>query len=141
MGGLKTITHELRNLAATLQQESDEARSMQAGQLQLAEHQLKEYEQLNSLIKEMPKRGIDQDPTLGFSAVAQTEALKGATKLATKRWPGRRMGHSWDTLQAIVPYLWNMIRHLLKVKEWSVTGQVSTPVLDFAQASISVTFG
>jgi hypothetical protein len=27
------------------------------------------------------------------------------------------------------------------VKEWSVTGQVGTPVLGLAQAGISVTFG
>lgn len=37
--------------------------------------------------------------------------------------------------------LWGMIRRLLKVKEWSLSGEVGSPVFGFAKATISITFG
>jgi hypothetical protein len=37
--------------------------------------------------------------------------------------------------------LWAMIAHLVRVKEWTLTGTVGTGVLGLAEARISVTFG
>ena len=47
----------------------------------------------------------------------------------------------WDTLKKVVPRVWSMVWHLVKVKEWTVSGQVGTGLLGLAHAGISITFG
>jgi hypothetical protein len=47
----------------------------------------------------------------------------------------------WKEIKAISRRLWSMIAHLMKVTQWTVTGQAGTGVLGLASASVSVTFG
>jgi hypothetical protein len=108
----------------------------------LAERIMPEVRQLAGTARELVARGPDQKPDMAFSAAAQMTALGSEVRYARKRYTANMVWSKiWATLKRVAPRLWSLISHLVKVKEWSVTGQVGTGVLGLAQASISVTFG
>ena len=53
--------------------------------------------------------------------------MSGETKFVNKLWPDRLWDTIWVILKRVLPRLSNMISHLVKVKEWMVSGQVGTP--------------
>ena len=101
-----------------------------------------EVDQLKDVARELVKRGLDQAPDLAFSATAQMTVLRTDVRRARKRFSANSAWKRiWDLLKGLPQRLLSLISHLVKVKEWSVTGQVGTGMLGLAQASISVTFG
>ena len=94
-------------------------------------------------IEEMLAAGPRQEPGRAFELAAGQAALvddvdsqaagQGAKKDLWKKIQG------W--LGTAGTKLWAMISHLARVKEWTLSGKVSTGLLGFAEASISVTFG
>jgi hypothetical protein len=98
--------------------------------------------QLKTTVRALWERGLDQEPDLATSATAQMAAIQSDVSYARNQFPSTPVwGRIWKTLKRAAPRLWSMICGLLKVKEWSVTGQVGIPVLGLAQAGLSVTFG
>lgn len=137
---VQEFTREVQQLRAELR----EAATLQSGQepqLESAAQALSEVQQMRREVAEMLQRGAGQDPGLGFSAAAHVASARSNIKYAKKRWPGRLWDAAWDTLRRMFPLLWSIIGNLVKVKEWTVGGQIGTGVLGIAQASISVTFG
>jgi hypothetical protein len=47
----------------------------------------------------------------------------------------------WDAMKRVLAKLWELTCQLLHVQEWTVGGQVSTPILGLASVTVSVTFG
>ena len=132
---VEQLRRELREEAATRQTVHDQ-------QLGVSAQVLSAVQQMQLEIAEMLRKGTNQDPGLGFSATAHAASARSGTKYARKRWQGPLWDAAWDTLRSrIFPLLWNIIARLVRVKEWTVGGQVGTGVLGIAQASISVTFG
>lgn len=112
------------------------------GHLYLVISMRSDVAQLKTTVRTLWQRGLDQEPDLATSATAQMAAIQSDVRYARKQFPSTPVwARIWKTLKRAAPRLWSMICGLLKVKEWSVTGQVGTPVLGLAQAGISVTFG
>jgi hypothetical protein len=132
-GAIEQLTAELRSDAAARQVVHEE-------QLR-AEQVLAEAQQTQLRVDEMLSKGAEQNPGSGFAATAHAASARSGTKYARKRWPGRWWDTAWEALQKVFPLLWSIIANLLKVQQWTVTGQVGIPVLGMAQAGISVTFG
>lgn len=104
--------------------------------------------QLIGTLQALVDAGPSQPPDLAFSAVAQFFALKSAADDAPtlENIPaGLPPLLDWDWKKSAVERvwrrLWNLISHLTRVKEWSVSGSIGTGLSDMAQAQISVTFG
>jgi hypothetical protein len=97
--------------------------------------------QILGIADEMLSKGAGQDPQLALAATATQAAAKGETRSARKRFAGSLWDMVWGEVKAISRRLWSMIGHLVKVKEWTVQGQVGNNVLGLASASVSVTFG
>jgi len=95
--------------------------------------------------------GLDQPPSLAFSAVAQLCALENDIRAVTTTVvPADRFRPEDDagmgaaltgTLQRVRTRLWSLISHLAKIKEWSLTGQLGTSSPGLAPEGILVTFG
>jgi hypothetical protein len=145
VSALDDVSHQLANLVETLREQSSESIDRQPdleNQLVLAEQIAPTVSQLKGVAEELVADGLDQTPDLAFTATAQMTALQSEVRYARKRYRANRAwGKIWGALKRIAPRLWSLISHLVKVKEWSVTGQVGTGVLGLAQASIRVTFG
>jgi hypothetical protein len=145
VNALDEVSRELTHLAEALRQESSERtnRSLDLDeQAALAEQIVPEVRLLTGTARKLVARGTDQEPDLAFSAAAQMTALKSDLRFAKKRYfQNRAWAKVWAALKRAAPRLWSLISHLVKVKEWSVTGEVGTGVLGLARASISVTFG
>jgi len=137
--GLEVITQELQKIADELRLHT--VPDVNPEELQVAERQQGACKNLDASLAEMLERGPGQDPDLAFSVHAQSASLKGGTKYARKRWPGRAWDTIWHTLKRILPLVWSFISHLVRVREWSVSGQVGTGLVGLLQAKISVTFG
>ena len=145
VSALDDVSHQLADLVETLGEQSSESVDGQPdleNQLVLAEQIAPQVGQLKGAAEELVAHGLDQTPDLAFSATAQMTALQNEVRYARKRYRANRAwAKIWGALKRIAPRLWSLISHLVKVKEWSVTGQVGTGVLGLAQASICVTFG
>jgi hypothetical protein len=54
-------------------------------------------------------------------------------------------GYSWPAirlrLKRALKHLWNMIAHLVRVKEWTLEGRLGSDVLGLGSVSVSITFG
>jgi hypothetical protein len=111
-------------------------------EIEIADQIASSIDQLTAGAKGLVARGLDQKPDLAFSVVAQMAAVETEVKDARERLPttGTWM-RVWAILKRVSLRLWSLISHLVKVKEWSVTGEVGTGVLGLAKASISVKFG
>lgn len=132
---VRVITNALETLLRTLDHErsTEEARA--------AEQVMAGTGQILRMTDDMLAKGPAQDPDLAFAATAQAEAVKGETKPARKRWRKPAWDTVWNEVKMILRRLWSMIGHLVQVKEWTVQGQVSTPLFGLGSASVSVTFG
>jgi hypothetical protein len=87
--------------------------------------------------------GPQQPPGQAFQLMAAQVALADDVEDAEEsaESEGRRFwANIRRKLERAAKKLWAMISHLLRVKEWSLTGTVGTGVLGFGEASISVTF-
>ena len=131
----------MERLRAELKEEADSRQVVHDQQLAVSDQVLSAVQQMQHEVDEMFRKGAGQDPGPAFSAVAHATSARSGTKYARKHWPGRLWDTAWDALRRMFPLLWSIIGHLVKVKEWTVGGQVGTGVLGIAQASISVTFG
>jgi hypothetical protein len=142
---LDKVTRQLKELTDTLEQHLAEGVAPSPDveeQLHLAKQIAPEISQLKDAVTELPERRLNQEPDLAFSATAQMTAVMSEVGYAKKQFPVTRMWKKiWATLKTAAPRLWSLISHLVKVKEWSVIGEVGTGVLGLAKASISVTFG
>lgn len=147
---LNEVAQQLVALSDTLRQQLDEGQDrLDLGEKAALEEQVVRAEQiapevheLKDTASELVARGPDQAPDLAFSATAQMTALRSDVRRARKRYSGNSAWKRiWEMLKELPQRLLSLISHLVKVKEWSVTGQVGTGVLGLAQASISVTFG
>lgn len=136
---LKQVTDPL----ATLTEEFPATHEgVEREQRAFAQQIISDIDQLAATARELVAQGADQEPGLAFSSIAQATAIKTKLKHASKQFSGKTIWNAAKTaLKNAVPKLWSLISHLVKVKEWSVTGQVGTGVFGFAQASVSVTFG
>jgi hypothetical protein len=150
VSALDEVAQQLVVLSYTLQEQLDGGRDrLDSGEKAALEEQVDlavqiapEVHQLKDTANELVARGPDQAPDLAFSATAQMSALRSDVRRARKRFSANRVWKSvWDMLKELPQRLLSLISHLVKVKEWSVTGQVGTGMLGLAQASISVTFG
>jgi hypothetical protein len=150
VNALNEVAKQLLALSHTLQQQlyrgpdglgPDEKATLEA-QVDLADQMAPEVRRLADTARELVAQGPDQAPDLAFSATAQMTALRSDIRRARKRFSANSAWKKiWDMLKDLPKRLLSMISHLVKVKEWSLTGQVGTGVLGLAQASISVTFG
>lgn len=131
----------MEQLRTELSEEAAARQVMHDQQLGVSDQVLSAVQQMQLEVAEMLRKGAGQDPGPGFSAAAHAASARGGTKYARKRWPGRLWDAAWDALRRMFPLLWSIIGHLVKVKEWTVGGQVGTGWFGFAQANISVTFG
>jgi len=138
---VQEFTEAITQLRAELIQEAHDRQTMHDSQLAVSDQVLSAVQQMQLELDEMLRKGANQEPGIGFSAVAHAASAKSGTKYARKRWPGHLWDAAWDALRRMFPLLWSIIGHLVKVKEWTVGGQVGTGLLGLAQASISVTFG
>jgi hypothetical protein len=134
VAAVEVVTDALTVLLETLSQQRSPVQAQAAKQVRAA------TEQLPDMTAEMLTRGGNQEPDLGFAAVAQA-AARSEAKSARKRWRHPAWETVRDALETILPRLWSMIGHLLKVKDWTVQGQVGMPALGLLGASVSVTFG
>jgi hypothetical protein len=150
VAALDKVSDQLAQLTDTLQQQLDggldrpdlEQTAALEEQVDLATQIVPEVDQLKDVARELVKRGLDQAPDLAFSATAQMTVLRTDVRRARKRFSANSAWKRiWDLLKGLPQRLLSLISHLVKVKEWSVTGQVGTGMLGLAQASISVTFG
>ena len=146
VSGLEEVSLLLSGLVVTLmQRQLNQAVDEQPDfveQVELAGGISSEVSRLSNTVRDLAARGPNQQPDLAFSATTQMTALQSDVKYARKRFSAvSTWTKIWENLKRVVPRLWSLISHLVKVKEWSVTGQVGTGVFGFAQASISVTFG
>jgi hypothetical protein len=140
---LNEVSVRLANLTDTLTQQAEagDARPEVKEQLDLAKQIAPEVSQVQNTAKEIYKRGPDQEPGLALAAAAEMSAAASDSKRARKRFPNKVWQEIMDLLESAFPKLWSLISHLVKVKEWSVTGKVGTGPLGMLEASISVTFG
>jgi hypothetical protein len=145
VNALDEVSRQLSRLADALRHESSEETDRSPDleeQVTLAEQIAPEVRQLTGTATELVAQGTDQEPDLAFSAAAQMAALRSDLRFAKKRYSVNRAWKKiWEVLTRAAPRLWSLISHLVKVKEWSVTGEIGTGVLGLAQARISVTFG
>jgi hypothetical protein len=145
VNALDEVSRQLSRLADGLRHESSEETDRSPDreeQLALAEQIAPEVRLLTGTATELVAQGTDQEPDLAFSAAAQMAALRSDLRFAKKRYSVNRAWKKiWEVLTRAAPRLWSLISHLVKVKEWSVTGEIGTGVLGLAQARISVTFG
>ena len=138
---VQEITDAMEQLIAELRSDTAARQVMHEEQLQMAAQVLSAVQQMQLAVAEMLSKGAEQDPGTGFAAAAQAASARSETKYARKRWPGRWWDAVWEALKRLPSLLWSIIAHLVKVKEWTVSGQLRIPVLDLSQAGISVTFG
>jgi hypothetical protein len=96
---------------------------------------------LKAIIRDLIAEGVDQSPDLAFRATAQMQATSDNVKRSRKRFGKGKWDAIWDAVRNAASWLWSLISHLVKVKEWTVTGQLGLGAIGLAQASISVTFG
>jgi hypothetical protein len=96
---------------------------------------------LMAIIRDLIAEGVDQSPDLAFRATAQMQATSDNVKRSRKRFGKGKWDAIWDAVRNAASWLWSLISHLVKVKEWTVTGQLGLGAIGLAQASISVTFG
>jgi hypothetical protein len=95
-------------------------------------------------VRETLRAGSGQSPDRALQLTAGQAALVEDVNdaEASARGAGQSL---WDKIRHWLGRagrkLWAMITHLVRVKEWSLTGTVGTGVLGLAEASISVTFG
>lgn len=123
-----------RLLLAPNRQESPDER-------QAAERVMADTAQLLRIADELLSRGAGQDLELATAGTATMAVVKGDVKSARRRWPSAVWDRVWDEVKGISRRLWNMVAHLVKVKEWTVQGQAGTGILGLASVSVSVTFG
>lgn len=135
VGVFKEISGQLQDLAAKLGDKSPD-RDEQAAEVKKI---TPDVDQRIFDVEELAKRP-DQALDLAVPATSQWSTVDSELGYASNRWHGR-WTEIWETLKGVGPRLWDMISRLVKVKEWTVTGQVGIPMLGLAQASISVTFG
>lgn len=92
--------------------------------------------------------GTGQQPGLAFSAVAQLCALESDIAAAVP--PADGSGQSGGgrlrftltaTVRRVRSRLWSLISHLVKIKEWSLSGLASPDATGTTPESILVTFG
>jgi len=111
-------------------------------ELAVAQQLAEDVNQLRKTAQVLWRRGQGQELDLAVSATAQMAMIRADANDARKRFSGNRLwAVIWGKVKRAAPRLWNLICHLLHVKEWCVSGQIGTPVLGLAQAGISVTFG
>jgi hypothetical protein len=120
---------------------ADEAEQVQAAeQLESARQVDRALEQAMAAAGEMVDKGAGQDPGLAFASAAEMSTAGSTAKRAKKRWRGT-WDSVWEHVRRLFPLLWSIIGHLVKVREWTVSGQIGGGVFGLAQAGISVTFG
>ena len=129
------ITVNLMQLSLALNHDESPDELRAAGQVQA------DAAQLLQIADEMLSRGAGQGPDLALAGTATAAAVKREVKSARKHWLSQAWGKVWNHVKAILPHLWSMIAHLVKVQTWTVQGQAGVPVLNLASVSISVTFG
>jgi len=102
-------------------------------------HFLTELRLLRSSVQEIVEKGRDQDPGAASAVATQATVMQSEFTTASK-W-----GAAWqkvrEAFERALPSLWNLISRLVRVKEWTVTGQLKSDPFGLAQASISITFG
>jgi hypothetical protein len=86
-------------------------------QQQAAFQVLEGVAQLSLESKAMLALRAGEGPDLAFTATTRAAALRTETKSARKRWPSRAWDRVWE-IKKILPRLWGMIGHLVKVREW-----------------------
>jgi hypothetical protein len=107
-----------------------------------AEEIRQEVRDLRETVIALAGRGAGQDPSMASAAAAQAAAVASDTKYARRRFRDNpAWKRLWQAVKQVAPHLWALISRLVRVKEWSVTGQLGTGVLGLASAGISVTFG
>jgi hypothetical protein len=107
-----------------------------------AEEIRQEVRDLRETVTTMAGRGAGQDPDLASAAAAQSAALVSDVRDARRRFRANAAWKRlWDAVKRVAPQLWALITRLVRVKEWSVTGQLGAGALGFASAGITVTFG
>jgi hypothetical protein len=146
VSGLDEVSRQLHELTVTLmgQQLSKQVDGQPdiVEETDLAGEIVSEVSRLSKTAHDLVAQGSNQEPDLAFSATAQMTVVRSDLRYARKRFSATSAWTKiWETLTRVAPRLWSLISHLVKVKEWSVTGQVGTGVFGLAQASISVTFG
>ncbi len=114
---------------------------LDARQWQEAEQVTESVNRLQDTVDALLAAGTGQDPGTAFSAQQQVAALSEDVKSGRKRWHSPHWDAAWDWVRKLSKRLWSMLSHLLRVKEWTVTGQVGTGPWGLAGAGISVTFG
>lgn len=136
VSALGDVSRQLAGLINELRMQSSLTVGRQSGvedQLVLAQQIDPKVGQLKGVAEELVANGLNQGPDLAFSATAQVTALGSEVRYARKRYRMNRAWENiWQALKRIAPRLWSLISHLVKVKEWSVTGQVGTGVLGLA---------
>jgi hypothetical protein len=144
---MESQTSELRELISAMESQTAELKENSAAQLTMhqenmkaAEQVISEIQQVGAAAAEMLSKGAEQDPGSAFTAAAHMTSAKSSVKYARKHWPSRWWDATRDAIRKISTLLWSIIADLVKVKEWSVTGQVD-PLFGLAQAGITVTFG
>jgi hypothetical protein len=110
-------------------------------------------DRLAATIQALAEAEPDEARDLSVSAMAQLQALESdiddaedqATSASVVSVQVGKVGTVFTSIKKALSKawkrLWSLISHLTTVKEWSVSGQVGSGVLGFAQATITVTFG
>jgi hypothetical protein len=96
---------------------------------------------LEAIVGALMRQGVDQDPGTGAAAMQTTEMLTDEIQAAEQVNPRSLWNRMLDTIKSLSKHLWSMISHLLKVKEWTLSGEAGVSLLGLAKVGITVTFG
>ena len=96
---------------------------------------------LERMVGALMEQGPDQDPGTGAAAMQTTEMLADEVQAAESANPRSMWVRVLDMIKSVSKHLWSMISHLLKIKEWTVSGDGGLSLLGLAKVGISVTFG
>jgi hypothetical protein len=109
---------------------------------------------LASTVQALVEAGAGQAPDLAFSAVAQLSALDddiaAAAAIATRGSAAKNAAtgpadDAWASARTTLSHagkrLWSLISHLVRVKQWSLSGHPAAGEVGLTPASIAVIFG
>jgi hypothetical protein len=138
------LSNDLDELADRLEEKS-ESQVVQAPELDEETSKVRQIMErvqlLRVIVHGLLAEGVGQSPDLAFTATTQMQATSGEVKRSRKRFGKENWDNIWATVKRASGWLWSLVSHLVKVKEWTVTGQIGLGPIGLAQGSISVTFG